>query len=320
MMLLAGLVTPARGDTYKLANGESLVGEVLVGSANDQGIQVKVGEAEYKRVPWASFSQDDLKVFVKNPKLEPFVEPFIEVTQAERIAKTAVKIKEPPRLQRPIKQSVFGAMFASGLGLFIVLVLYAGNIYAGYEVAIFRGQQVPLVCGVAAVAPVIGPIIFLSIPTKVQAAEEAWEASSAAAEGAAADGVNPMQAEGAAHPAALKLHTDGTAQTAEAGGVAAGQPGAPAAPAPVVFQRGQYTFNRRFIETKFAGFFGVVRHGAEKDMILQFKTSRGEFVANRITRIAANDLHLEIRKGHATEEVMVPFVEIQEIQMKHQPH
>jgi len=40
-------------------------------------------------------------------------------------------------------------------------------------------------------------------------------------------------------------------------------------------------------------------------------------VVNRITRIAANDMHIEVRKGAATSEVPIAFVEIQEIQLKH---
>jgi hypothetical protein len=52
-------------------------------------------------------------------------------------------------------------------------------------------------------------------------------------------------------------------------------------------------------------------------MVLFLKSARGDFVVNRITRIAANDMHVEVRKGGATQEVPVAFVEIQEIQLKH---
>jgi hypothetical protein len=45
---------------------------------------------------------------------------------------------------------------------------------------------------------------------------------------------------------------------------------------------------------------------------------RGEYVATRISRIAANDMHLDVHKGGASQEVQIPFVEIQEIQLKHQ--
>jgi len=81
--------------------------------------------------------------------------------------------------------------------------------------------------------------------------------------------------------------------------------------------RGQFTFNRRFFETKFPGFFAVVRRDADKDMVLVIKAARGLFVGQRITRIAANDLHLQVTKGHASEEVMIPFVEMQEIRLQH---
>jgi hypothetical protein len=87
--------------------------------------------------------------------------------------------------------------------------------------------------------------------------------------------------------------------------------------ATTTYQRGQFTFNRRFIETKFPGFFGVIRRDADKDMVLVIKCSRGEYIGQRISRIAANDLHLQVQRGHASEEVMIPFVEIQEIKLKH---
>ena len=88
-------------------------------------------------------------------------------------------------------------------------------------------------------------------------------------------------------------------------------------PETVVYQRGQFTFNRRFFETKFSGFFGVVRRDADRDMVLVIKSSRGEYVGQRISRIAANDLHLQVQRGHASEEVMIPFVEVQEIRLRH---
>ncbi|HWQ90528.1 MAG TPA: hypothetical protein VN673_02565, partial [Clostridia bacterium] len=169
ILLACGLVCPMQAaETYKLANGETVAGEVLTASANDAGVQIKLGEGEYQRVPWANFSQEDLKKFAQNAKLEPFVEPFIEITEEERIAKTEVVIKQPTRLELPAKRSIFAALGSSGIGFFLLFCLYAANLYGAYEVAVFRGQSVPLVCGVAAVVPIIGPIVFLSMPTKVK--------------------------------------------------------------------------------------------------------------------------------------------------------
>jgi len=310
----------SRAETFKLNNGDTITGEVLAAAANDAGVQIKLGEGQYQRVPWGSFSQEDLKEFAKNKKLQPFVEPFIEITPEERAKKTEPPpIKQPTRLARPPPQSFFGALFSSGLGWTIFLLLYAANLFAAYEISIFRAQPIPLVAGVSAVLPVIGPIIFLAMPTKIKPAQPTWDVppeGAPAAEGAAvghaahaaegADAVNPMQDGSVEHPSGLRLaHTEEAAAPASA------------LPPTTTFQRGQFTFNRRFMETKFPGFFGVIRRDADKDMVLVVKSSRGQFIGQRISRIAANDFHLQVQKGHATEEVMIPFMEIQEIQLKH---
>jgi hypothetical protein len=317
-LLVCGWVAPlARADTFKLANGETITGELLAASANDAGIQIKLGEGEYKHLSWASFSQEDLKKFAQVQKLQPLVEPFIEITQEEKIKKTEVNIKQPERLERPAPQSLLGALLSSGLGLLVMLLLYAANIYAGYEVSIFRGRPPALVCGVSAVLPLAGPIIFLSLPTKIVAREETWEPEAAAApETAAADTVNPMQAEGVEHPSALRLASSEPADAVKLGHFQGGEDKS-ALPPTTTYQRGQFTFNRRFIETKFPGFFAVVRRDADRDMVLVIKSSRGEYVGQRISRIAANDLHLQVQRGRASEEVMIPFVEIQQITLKH---
>ena len=308
---------PSRAETYQLGSGEALNGEMLPASANDQGVQVKVAEGKYEKVPWGNFSQEDLRKFRGNPKLAPFVEPFIEVTPEERVKKTEVPIKQPTRLARPPSRSFFAAMFSSTLGMVIMLVLYAATIYAGYEVAIFRAQPVPLVAGLSAI-PFLGflaPIIFLSMPTKMRATSDVEEPALPAegmapgqtpAGSPAAEAVNPLQGEpGVEHSGGLKIaHADPAAAK-------------PALPPPTVFQRGQFTFNRRFFETKFAGFFAAVRRDADKDMVLIVKASRGEYRADRITRIAANDMHLQVSHGEASQEVMVPFTEIKEIILKH---
>ncbi|HVM50381.1 MAG TPA: hypothetical protein VMU04_20305 [Candidatus Acidoferrum sp.] len=314
LLLVCGFVAAAvRADTFNLVNGETITGEVLASSANDAGAQIKVGEGEYKRISWASFSQEDLKKLAAIPKLQAYVEPFIIASPEERIKKTEVKLKPPARLEQPRHMSLIGALFSSGPGFLIVLLLFAANLYAAYEVSIFRAQPAGLVCGVSAILPIAGPIIFLSMRTKTRTAEQPWEPEPAAAPAAettdqaapAADALNPMQAEGAAHPTGLKLaHTETPKE-------------ASALPAETKYQRGQFTFNRRFIETKFGGFFGVVRRDAERDMVLVVKSARGEYIGQRISRIAANDFHLQIQRAGASEEVMIPFQDIQQIVVRH---
>src|SRR5262249_652064 len=156
------------------------------------------------------------------------------------LKRTEVTLKEVPRLERLPPQSLLGAMVSSGVGVFIILVLYAANIYAGYEVAIFRGQPQMLVAGLSAI-PVLGllaPVLFLVMPTRLRQAEEsthivAGDEAVATAAGVAAveEAVNPMQAEGAAHPTALKI-SHGEHETAK-----------PELPPATTYQRGQFTFN-----------------------------------------------------------------------------
>jgi hypothetical protein len=50
--------------------------------------------------------------------------------------------------------------------------------------------------------------------------------------------------------------------------------------------------------------------------MLTVKTGRALFVVERITRIATNEMHVEVAQGAAKQEVMVPFAEIVEVQLK----
>jgi len=326
IIFLALAMGVGRSETFKLTTGESITGEVLVSSANDSGVQIKVGDGKYERVPWTSFTQEDLKKFRENKKMEALVDPFIEITKEEKIQQTQVPPKPWPRLELPAKQSLLGAMLGSAPGVFVLLLLWIASIYAGYEVHMFRGHPLPLVCGVSAVLPVIGPIIFLLIPTKVKpvgADSEAGNAGDYAPAGTAAaaaaaataagsatsappksEDINPMLDEKVAHPTGLHL--------------AHSEPAKKETPKDTSFQRGQFTFNRRFFETKFPGFFGTIKREADRDMVLVFKSPRGQHVGHRITRIAANDLHIEERHGGGTKEVQIHFQEIQEIILKHQ--
>ena len=290
-------------ETFQLNDGRTLTGDLLMSSANDVGIQIKTGEGKYEKVSWSDFSQAALREIGQKPKLGQFVEAFIEIPQEERLKKTEVTLKEVPRLELPAKGSLLGALFTSSVGLVMLLLIYGANIYAGYVVANVRAFSPPLVCGIAAVAPFLGPIIFLCLPTRMNPAAEAAPVEAPEQE--------IITSSFAGDPAAAQHAT---------GLHFADQPQADAAALPQtqVFQRGQFTFNRRFIETKFSNFFGLVRRDADKDLLLVIKTPRGEFIAHRITRIAANDMHVEIRKGAATAETSIPFGEIQEIQLKHQ--
>lgn len=299
LVLLCCVSLTTWAETFKLADGTTVEGEIVLPAKAD-ALQVRLGGGKYERIPWEKLSQETLQQLKANAAVAQFVTPLIEVPEEEKIRKTEVVIQPIPRLERPAKSSVIGGLFHSSVGLMVLLLIYAANIYAGYELAVVRAYPPLMGCGIAAVAPVIGPIIFLCMPTRLASATETTLVEAAAATQAHAAGVHETAA---AHAAQSPLH------------IAA--PTAPEAtsnvPEPQVFKRGQFTFNRRFIETKFPGFFGIARREADKEMILVIKTSRGTQTATRISRIAANDMHVETPHG----EVQVPFADIQEVTLKH---
>jgi hypothetical protein len=307
----------ACADTFHLTDGQTASGEIV--SMDEKGIILKLPDGSYAdRLPWTKLSQADLKSLQQNDKAASYVEPFIEPDPNEKLKKMEIDIKPVPVLARPPKGSLLGALFTSSLGIFTLLVLYAGNLYAAYEVSIFRAQPAGLVCGVAAVAPGVGPLIFLAMPTKLRPVQADWQTTAAQheIEPALAEAIEQDKAAAAAHQAdAAVAPAQGAAPAAAA--PAPNQPPKPALPPTKTFARGQFTFNRRFFETQLAAFFAITRPSAEKDTVLTVKSVRGTYVVQRVSRATANELSLQIVKGQASEEVIVPFIEIQEVKLQH---
>ena len=305
--LLCGLLSGvAPGATFKLSTGQTMTGDIVESGSNDATALINIGDGKYERVAWGQFAQEDLKGFMErfagNKKIIEAVEPFIEVSADERAKVTEVTIKPVPRLDQPAKGSIVGSLFQSSLGIFLVVLIYAANVFAGYEISIFRAQSMPLVTGLAAI-PILGlvsNIIFLSMPTHVQKKTEADLA---------------FEAQSAETPTFAMPGQEAAAQ--EAAEAAAGH-AAPAAAKAEVYSRGQTTFNKRFFETKFASFFGISRREEDKAKQLVFKTTKGEFIAQRITRITASEIYIQAeRGGSASVEMSLQFPEIQEVSLKH---
>lgn len=321
---LCGLLAIARANTYSLADGTSVSGDIV--SFNGIGIIFRTSDDTYsERISWTKFSQDALKQLAQNPKVEPFVEPFIEIPESELPHKAEIKIQPVSRLEFPPKESLFGALFSSSIGLVALLLIYAANLYAGFEVAIARARPKALVMGVAAVLPVLGPAIFLAMPTHAEAAvppvEEIVVQPVEGEPQAESPGEPQPQAQHQPHrfivpgaqpepqPPQEEIHI-------VAGGFHGEPPPEPKDSQLEIFQRGQYTFNRRFFETKFSGFFGIIRSEADRGKVLLVKTPGQLLTVERISRIGANDAHFEVVQGGERREIMVPFADIQQIQLK----
>jgi hypothetical protein len=60
----------------------------------------------------------------------------------------------------------------------------------------------------------------------------------------------------------------------------------------------------------------MFRREAEKNLMLTVKTGRALLVVERITRIATNEMHVEIVQGTGKQEITVPFSDIVEVQLK----
>ena len=293
---------PSRAEDYRLANGNTLRGEIA--SADEDGLVVKLNVGGFsQREPWVSFSQETLRELAKNREYRAFVEPFIELRPEElkaREKKREVIVREVSgRIERPEGKSTLGQGLLTPIGLMLLTALLAANLYAAYEIAFFRNRPVALVCGVSFILPLLGPILFLSLPTEQPDAPPP-----------------PTAEEEAAAAAALSVPTGGERGAGGLSLAAGGEkPGASALTQPQVFNRGEHTFNRRFFETKFPGFFRMVLGEAERDLVLVVRTAKTEYVGKRISRISMNEFHLVLLSNNS--EVSISFNEVTCVILKH---
>jgi hypothetical protein len=200
-----------------------------------------------------------------------------------------------------VESSGFFASLMTPAGIAILAVLFLANLLAAYEIAVFRDRPVSLVCGLSVILPVVGPILFLTLPPgeeELTQAAEAAPATEAAEAGPQAKKTGPAPASSLSVAAAEKKARPDASQVETA-----------------VFKRGDTTFNRRFFETKFPGFFRVVPGETEKDLVLVVRSVKYEYVAKRISRISSNEMHVQVLRGGT--EVAIPFGEITEVQVKH---
>jgi len=290
---------------FKLLDGSTVTGEVSDG--NDYGVVFRLPGGFSPRIPYSKFTQEALGQLAQVSKLAPMVEPFLDLPAPPRPKPKTVMVREVSRVTRPTGRTSFFSSFLTPMGFGIFAALYLANLFAAYEIALFRGRPVGLVCGLAALLPLLGPLIFLVSP-------------SAEGEGLV---TGPIEAGAEGGPGAPALKAAGAtsrrvaAAPAASGLRVAAQAKDKAGPFEAkVFSRGEYTFNRRFIETQFSGFFRVVPSEAEKDLVFVVRTPKQEYVGKRISRISSNEFFLQLLEG-AGKEVSVGFGEISQIIVRH---
>lgn len=278
-------------ETLSLTDGGSVSGDII--KFDDNGIMMKTPEETYTNVSWGRFSQASLHQLAANPKIKNFVEPFFEPDAAQRPQKEEIKVNAVTRMERPAP-SLFGGLFKSSLGLFLLLVVYAANLLAAYEISIVKARSAAQVMGVSAILPIIGPVIFLVMKMNTGPSAAEKEAEAIAAEVMAAQ------------------HIPGKIEIGDASWKQPEQAAQPKKAEPQVFARGKFTFNKRFVETKFADFVGAATGAQAKAFSMSLKTSKEEFAVERIASVAVAEIILEVaQRGPAT----VQLTDIQEIKL-----
>jgi hypothetical protein len=280
---------------FKLTNGDVIKGEAANVNADGVVVRQEIGGFS-DRIGWSQLSQETLKMLMENPQAKSFAEPFIEVPieekQKEKEKQKEIVLKDVPRPERPPAKSFFASLMTPA-GFMVLGILWFANLYAAFHIAQFRGRPVALVVGLSVILPIIAPIIFLALPGTDAAAP-------------VADAPGPASSE----VVSAQAKVEGMQSSL---GLAAHQKAGPKAADVQVFKRTEITMDRRFFETKFAGFFRMVPENP--DMVLAVRTAKQEYVARRISRISSNEVHLQLLRGNT--EVGVPFGEISEVQVRH---
>jgi len=299
----------AAAETFVLSDGSTLVGDLIPKSSfNRDGVMVKTPDGKFsRRVPYKQLSKETLQRLLSHPEARPFVEPLVEpppeaiqIVEETKREKREIKIKPVPnKLEMPAAPPKFIALAYSPVTLLLFILIYVGSIYGAYEIAIFKNRPAWLVCGTAAVLPVLGAVLFLLLPAAPVKSQEQL-----AAEAAAAEGAQPAEAE----PLPEDMPPPPPEEEAPSG---------PQYPPTQVFARGQFIINRRFFETKFAPYLKPVLGDEEKDMQIIVRSARGEYTGQKFSKITPNEIYLLVAKGPATEEIKLPFIEITEVILKH---
>ena len=317
--------------TFRTTDGQVFVGRTVKYTA--EGVSFKLTEGPRaggfsEKIAWMRFTPETLQFFATDLEARNYAQLLIVIPDAEMDEELnsandrseAVMIDAPEIVShgREHKGAGFLGSFFKGGGFLLFFLLYGANIYAGYELAFFRRYPIAVTAGTAAVAPFIGPIIFLCMPTKRKqrvVVEEPEEDEEEYSEEYAEEGEYGAEA--------VAYDEYGNPLPSEQAGYA--QPYVEPEPEPValpetkIFKRGQFNLNRRFVESKFAGFFRAVPGENEKDMVLVVKAAQGEFISNRITKATNTEVTFAVSKGEgdAFMDKVIPLNDLLEIKLKH---
>ena len=207
----------AETQTFEMENGNIIEGNVSAMDEESMVIRRKIGTFT-DRIDLVFLSQETLLWLKANPKYAEFVDPFIELPEDE-IHPPVINVRQPDRMEQPDGKTTLFSTLSTPVGFLLIFAFYAGNLLAAYEIAVFRGRPVALVCGLSAILPVIGPILFISLPGIESVSQYDAEPL---VDDTAAPGVPPAPAAPAppSGKAGAGLATGGAAASGGGGGVA----------------------------------------------------------------------------------------------------
>ena len=287
-MCFVFIALAATADTLTLTDGSSVTGDIV--KFDDYSVMIHTSSDSYTNVPWGQFSQDSLKQLASNPKAAPLAQPFILPTADTRPPQPGIAIHPvPDKIEFPANPSVLAGIVTSPLGIVILLLIYGANLYAAFEIAIYKSRAPAQVMGLSAILPVIGPVIFLIKPVEEPKPLEE-------------DVVNEPFPEGEKTPEEIQI--------VEVSWKSDDKPKEKKLE-PQVYARGKYTFNKRFLETKFASYMGDGKSGDAVKYTMELKTFKDQFHVERIMQVAVAEVILETRRGQVT----VALGDIQEIKL-----
>lgn len=335
--------------TFKFKKGGDVTGRI--GFVGQDGIIFKKENGgNTKRYGFHLFEEESLKALMKHPKVRPYGTRLLAPTGkggdgTGSMLPPAPKLKglDPPQVgeledrpELPESRSLLGALFGTGGGQIMLLLAWAANIWAGFHIGIYRRWNKWMVPGISAAAPIIAPIVFISmkpkkLAKKVSVAEEEKKepakvpvAKAKAKVVTSRPGAGAGAAAGAAAGGAVRAASGAAAAGSVPGGgaplAAPPQPGAAAEPKAleaVAYVKGEVNINKRFIETKFAPFFKLIPDEPYRSAWLCFITTRGEFWAKRIPKISQMEVTIQCpQEGDTTRDQICQISDIKEIHLR----
>lgn len=307
-LLLFGFLAPAiKAEVFTLENGNTFEGTMAALDEDGFVVALKIGEFS-KRTELVYLSQETLRTLAEDPKYSQFVTPFIDLPE-EDMKPPEIIVRQPERLTLTEEPGSFLSSFSTPIGILFIIACYFGNLLAAFEVAAYRGRPAALVCGLSVILPIVTPIIFISLPAAEGSYADQGEEDQFVEENVEATPSTPPPPPSAGAPGVpamgqSKLGLKKSAGPAEAAGSAA-----------KVYTKSDTDFNRHFFETTFSEFFRVVPSPAIKDMVLEFRGTKKEYIAKRVTRISSNELHVQLLDGK--NEMSISFGEIVQVKLRH---